>query len=110
MRPTTEPALEGAATLSGSCSAWRRRVGLGGGSSGSGGGGGIGSKHSSGEGGGVSPRRWGSALGLRPREAAEAARRARDAAAAAAAARAAVAEGVASSRSLFLWLMSPRRA
>jgi len=106
VRATTEPALEGACYFVGELQRVAEASGLGGGSSGSGVGGGIGSKHSSGEGGGGAPRRWGSALGLRPREAAEAARRARDAAAAAAAARAAVAEGVASSRALFLWLMS----
>jgi len=50
--------------------------------------------------------RWGGALGLGRAEAAEASRRSRDAAAAASAASMAVAAGVASSRSLFMWLMA----
>ena len=86
VRATTEPALEAACYFVGEL----QRV----------------AESSSGGGGEGSRRRWGGALGLEPREAAEAARRARDASAAAAAARAAVAEGVASSRALFLWLMA----
>lgn len=91
VRATTEPALEAACYFVGEI----QRVAESSSSS-----------SSKGEGEGASGGRWGGALGLRKPEAAEAARRARDAAAAAAAARAAVAEGVASSRSLFLWLMA----